>query len=423
MNKLIILTYFSFLLFGQPQEFTIFVKTQNPIKPITLSFSKDDSISLESYHLIKSVIEFDLLNCGYCEATKEQTPQVMHLHFSIGKNQINLKLNHLNSQKTLPFTIEAPSTKTLHSFTDDLVLELFGTKGIASDRILFTIKEPNYFGSEIFIKHFDLEPPIQITQDRHYKMTPIFIPRYDNSPSDDYLFVSYISGPPKIFKGNIHSKNQELYINLRGSQFLPSLSPHGDFLSFISDTTGNVDLFVQRLDHNSKPKDKPMQIFSNSNGVQASSSFDPKNLNLAFVSDFEKKPKIYQLDLLKTLKVRKKPDLEMLSPSGLEATCPSFSPDGTKLAYSSPIDGVRQIFIFDIENGIHYPITEGAHHKENPSWASNNLHLCYNTTGTENELYVINLNQKKPIKITQGVGLKHYPCWERLKKRKIKDST
>jgi TolB protein len=413
-----------FLLFPQ-QEFTLFVKTQSSIKPIYLEFQKGETLRNEDFNFIKKTIEFDLANAGHFTLEKTSTNSIPKLLIKCLNEKFILQIEQFGKKRDfehpVSFFSKQELIQTVHEISDFLTYELTGEYGIASERIVYTVKDPSHFSSELLIKHFDQNDPIQLTFDGHYKMNPLFISS-TLTPAQEILFVSYQNGQPKIFRQKIGEKKADLFIQLRGSQFLPCLSPHGEFLSFISDASGSVDLFIQRLGENFSPIGKPMQIFSANGSVQATSSFNHKSSTIAFVSDFEKKPRVYQLDLLKTLQARKKSNLTLLTPIETEATCPAFSPDGKKLAYCSLIDGVRQIFILDLENNLHYPITEGPHHKENPSWASNSLHLAYNTTCTENEIYIINLQQKKPIKITEGYGLKHYPCWERIKKRKIKDS-
>jgi len=41
------------------------------------------------------------------------------------------------------------------------------------------------------------------------------------------------------------------------------------------------------------------------------------------------------------------------------------------------------------------------------------LHIVFNTAdATASELYLVNLNEAKTIKITNGPGKKHYPAWQ-----------
>jgi TolB protein len=425
MHKIL---FFIFVLFSQialaTPEYTLFVKTKSPMRKVLLNSVKGANCDPKIFKAICQLLTFDLDNSGHFIVCEEATKPDIQIKVIAFQNKLSLEYKIFESEHILTRSFddtEKSLYQAVHELADALILAYTGEHGIFSDRIIFTIKDPKSFSSEIFIKNCDLLPPHQITCDRHYKMTPLFLTD-GKQKADDILYVSYCNGVPKIFKYSILQKEQTPLIQLRGSQFLPALSQNCDFISFIGDAAGSVDLFVQKIDASFKSQGKPAQLFSYPESVQATSSFHPNQSKIAFVSDIEKRPKIYEIDLLKTLRSRSKADLSILTPKELEATCPAFSSDGKKLAYSSPIDGIRQIMIYDFEEKIHYPLTEGPYHKENPSWAANNLHLAYNTSGEENEIYVINLNQRKPIKITEGIGIKHYPCWERIKKRKIKDS-
>jgi TolB protein len=102
----------------------------------------------------------------------------------------------------------------------------------------------------------------------------------------------------------------------------------------------------------------------------------------------------------------------LITKKSRESSCPTWSPDGTKLAYSAKTDGIRQIWTYDFTTGEESQLTFGPGNKENPCWANNSMHLVFNSTdGNSSDLYVVNLNQPEAIKITKGQGKNHYPTW------------
>ena len=109
---------------------------------------------------------------------------------------------------------------------------------------------------------------------------------------------------------------------------------------------------------------------------------------------------------------KKRPHAVMITKKNRENSCPSWSPDGTKLAYSAKTNGIRQIWIYDFEKNEEWQLTSGPGNKENPFWAPNSNHIVFNSTQDCNsEIYVVNLNQPQAIKISRGLGKKHYPTW------------
>jgi TolB protein len=103
----------------------------------------------------------------------------------------------------------------------------------------------------------------------------------------------------------------------------------------------------------------------------------------------------------------------LLTKKNRENTSPCWSPDGTKLAYSSKVEGVRQIWVYDFATEEEIQITTGPENKENPSWAPDSFHLVYNSESNDvSELYLIHLNRGDPIQITKGPGQKRFASWE-----------
>lgn len=308
----------------------------------------------------------------------------------------------------------AQDRKSIHKLSDTVQKTLFKVDGIARHSILYSLHLPpktkdQKWSAEIWECDWDGKNPRQLTKENSYCITPSSVITRNCEKTNEFLYVSYKNGQPKIHLGARSHKISDAFITLRGNQLLPAISPNRDKIAFICDASGKTDLFIQSITPNMQKIDKPVQIFSYPKSVQASPTFSPDGQKIAFVSNKDGSPKIYTIPAKRALK-RAEPTL--LTAKNRDNTCPSWSPDGKKLAYSAKTEDVRQIWIYDFDTNEERQLTYGSGNKENPVWAPDSLHLVFNSAdATSSELYVVNLKQSEPIKITSGSGKKHYPTW------------
>lgn len=302
----------------------------------------------------------------------------------------------------------------IHNAHDAIIQFLFKEPGIASSHILYVKTMPKYSTlqnsiSEIWEMDYDGKNPRKIIANNSLNLNPVYFPGSTDNQDKKFLFVSYIQGQPKIFTSSIQGQELQSLTSLRGNQILPNISRQADKVAFICDATGRPDLFLQHLHSSGQSIGKPIQIFSKPHSVNASPSFSPDGNKLAFVSDMDWTPRIYLLNLRKENSID---NLTCITKKNRENTAPSWSPDGKKIAYSAKTNGIRQIWIYDLNTQEETQITTGLHHKENPFFAPNSLHIVYNTTGRESHVYMVDINRKKTMQITYGPEISHYPAWE-----------
>ncbi len=303
--------------------------------------------------------------------------------------------------------------RMMHQMSEEIETLITQKKGIAASQIYYAVQflENGRWNSEIWTADYDGKNARQLTREKSYCIHPTLFPAQGRFTQNKYLYVNYKLGQPKVYINSFDTFQGKMLMTIRGSQLLPALSKKGDMIAFICDASGRADLFIQPFDPDRGPIGKPVQLYSSPHSVQASPSFRPDGKKIAFVSDLDKTPRVYLIDL-PTHGGGKRPHPICLTRKYPENTCPAWSPDGKKLAYSAKIGGFRQIVVYDFVKQEEIQLTSGAIHKENPCWGPNSTHIIFNTVApSSSELFLIDLKQREMVQITEGPGRKHYPTW------------
>ncbi len=446
LTFLLILTVQS-LAFCHEEEIIVKLDTDVSLLPLYLgTFINENSGFDQAYiNKLEKVLQFDLNNNGMTFLVKHSSPRdalakkeafdaptpgvqwkALNVHYVV---MIKLKEKKLSARllATIPNTLNAvdnlPLTghleldrQTIHQLADQIHQALFGTEGIATTHVLFTLKTKNDKGvwvSDVWEADYDGGNPRRVTQEGGYCVTPAYVPPKSGYASGSFFYVSYLNGQPKIYYASLQDGTGQRFSYMRGNQLMPAISRQRDKIAFISDVTGNPDLFIQYFNPDAGALGKPQQIFASRSAAQGSPAFSQDGRQIAFVSNKDGYARIYVMEIpgpganLVDLAPR------LISKQSRESSAPAWSPDGSKLAYCTLTNGTRQIWLYDFSKREERQITQGPGNKENPAWAPNSLHLIFNSTDSrESELYLINLNQPKAVKITSGPGEKHYPDWE-----------
>ena len=377
-------------------DIVVELATESQLKPYTLHWEGDPQL--------KEVMAFDLNHCGYLTPHGRAAYQI---RAQIEEKSLLVTIGGANKTIRAPLTDDfARNRKIVHEVSDAIIKTLFNKEGIASKRLIYTVKKSDR-NSEVWTSDYDGGNARQLTRDGEFCVTPCFL--QGAKGANGFFYVSYRTGQPKIYMSPLAPGGSQRFSTLRGNQLMPTISPKRDCVAFISDAGGNPDLFIQWFNPATGAVGKPQQLFSAPGAAQASPTFSPDGSKIAFVSNKNGHPRIYLIDVPKPGQRIDNPNPRLITRVCRENTAPSWSPDGTKIAYSAMTDGVRQIWIYNLLTDEESQLTTGPQHKENPYWAQDSFHLVYNS----DDLYLVNLNQPASVRITSGPGEKRFPCWER----------
>lgn len=402
---------------SESSEITVRLATDNQLVPISLDLidDRDSGFSASYLKQLEKVLRFDLDHNGFTKVMSKSaslptvSPSIHHQKLSLivrsSKGSQEKAIENIALSGTL-----SQDRRQIHQVADAIQNALFGTKGIATTRFLYTIKNDNI--AEVWEADYDGGNACQLTFDEALSVTPTYIPAKEGLKSGNFLYVSYKNGQPKIFLSSLKNKNTQRLSLLKGNQLMPAISRQRDKIAFISDFSNNPDLFLLSFSPEEGIVGKPRQIYSSPAATPASPTFSPDGRRLAFVSNKDGLARIYVMQIPESSPTSNTTPL-LITKRNRECTAPAWSPDGQKLAYSAMTNGTRQIWIYDFNSQEERQLTHGPGHKENATWAPNSLHLLYDaTSGQSREIFLINLNQPEANCITSGPGEKRFPSWD-----------
>lgn len=371
----------------------------------TLSFSGQFEVSVENFNSVKNKKEItDLFNAGYS--------LIIFFNHSEDKKSIEWRLYDA-TEAIMIKGVKMHKRGDLkrgyaYNLADDIWQELTKQKSSFSSKIAF-IKRKEIIGAKqtsvICVCDFDGSNQFEFIN------TPgTYLGLYwDLNPEKHRFYCSeFTKYNVRLVSFNIN-KNKKVIFNFKGTCVGISLS--NDYNRAIYCRSGDIWEFIFNSQSNSAEHKK---LIKNDGKNIYPILLD--NSDVIFCSDSKK--------LTRNLKKSKGPQIcyynskdksiELITEDGY-CIAPSYCKLNNKIAYSKQVDGVYQIFIYDLTNRAHKQVTFDNYNKMDSCWSpcGNYIVFC-SQLGKLSKIAVFNLKLKKTYYLTTDKDYCICPSWSSL---------
>lgn len=172
----------------------------------------------------------------------------------------------------------------------------------------------------------------------------------------------------------------------------PSISAKGDRLVY---TRPYSDQNIWRVNL-SGPRQPPAQFIA-STRMEEGAQYSPDGKRIAFVSDRSGNEEVWVCDVDSSNPVQ----LVFMGRSG----SPHWSPDSQRIAFGSDVDGHTQIFTVNARGGQPQRITTSGSNDALPSWSHDGKWIYFNSNRSgRGQVWKVPVNGGEPVQITQQGG-------------------
>ncbi|MBD5779072.1 PD40 domain-containing protein [Pelagicoccus sp. NFK12] len=213
---------------------------------------------------------------------------------------------------------------------------------------------------EVCVSDMLFQRVVQLTNDRVSALGPKWSP-----DGNQIVYTSYRAGFPDIYQLDLRTNSRQVIANYKGLNTGARYSPDGSRMAMIISGGNNSDVWVREASGR-------MKNLTKSRGLEAAPAWSPDGTRLVFSSDERGGPQLYVMPSVGGSYRRLATNV-----SG-DCAQPDWNPvHDNKIAFSAAIGSGRQIVIYDSRLGKSRIISNESGDAIEPHWLADGRHLVY----------------------------------------------
>ncbi len=297
-----------------------------------------------------------------------------------------------------------PGRELAHAAANDLVQVLTGESGIFRTKILMSCGRKI---KELFTMDYDGENIVKLTADANFALSPSW-----SKDGKRIVFTSYRpatkKGPvnPNLYMYDFTTKQRTLVSAAQGLNTGGVFHPNGDKVAytFSPGGKGRPEIYVQSL------SEKTRKSLTNTEFFSVEPDYSPDGTKLAYSSSKTGRPHIY-------VSSAEGSNAKRLTFAGVYNSSPRWSPKGDKLAFSGQETTANNFNIFLIDpsgSNLQRLTDDKGSSNENPSFSPDNRFIAFssNRTGSGYRIHTMTIRGTRIRAVSPpGLGDCKQPAW------------
>ena len=232
-------------------------------------------------------------------------------------------------------------------------------------------------------------------------------------------FVSDRDRNYEIYLMDDDGKNQRNLTNHPDRDLAPSWSPDGTRIVFMSERDGNGEIYMMDADGGNQ------QNLTNHPDRDYSPSWSPDGKRIVFVSDRDGFLDIHGFPTSEIYVMEADGENpQNLTNNRVEDGAPSWSPDGKRIVFISERDGhfigdfeliTSEIYVMDVDGGNQQRLTENRKNDESPSWSPDGTRIVFSSDRkgdfVNSEIYLMDADGGNLQRLTENRDDDGAPSW------------